>query len=133
MLHAYLRNKSALYHRYLPAKLRDPAEGRVTQEDEVTSIVFGPLEFPLKDENEILQDGSLFVFGDADRAARSWAFSIALMGVNTIDDVRRKVIKPMQALLLGAPASEALTGDIGGLIHYENVKDKAGGIHGFSV
>jgi len=45
MLHAFLRNKSGLHRRYLPAKQRDPGNGRVTQEDEVTSTVLGPLEF----------------------------------------------------------------------------------------
>jgi len=84
------------------------------------------MAFPLKDEGENLQDGSLFVFGDENRTPRSWAFTIALTGINTIEDVRKKVIKPMQALLLGAPAREALTADIGGLIHYEGIEGKPG-------
>lgn len=44
MLHAINQNKSKLYERYISKKRQDSAEGRRTQEDEITSIVFSPLE-----------------------------------------------------------------------------------------
>lgn len=43
MLHAFARNKSKAFSRYLG--VRDSAEPRVSSEDEITSIVFGSLEF----------------------------------------------------------------------------------------
>jgi len=43
MLHAFARNKSKAFTRYL--RVRDAAEPRVSSEDEITSIVFGSLEF----------------------------------------------------------------------------------------
>lgn len=43
MLHAFARNKSRAYTRYLGA--RDPSESRVCSEDEITSTIFGPLDF----------------------------------------------------------------------------------------
>lgn len=43
MLHAFTRNKSRAYKKYLGEK--DPSEPRVCSEDEITSIVFGPLDF----------------------------------------------------------------------------------------
>jgi len=43
MLHAFLHNKSNAYKRYLD--LRDPTEQRVSSEDEITSLVFGPLDY----------------------------------------------------------------------------------------
>lgn len=43
MLHAIARNKSRAYKRYLGA--RDMSETRVSAEDEITSLIFGPLEF----------------------------------------------------------------------------------------
>lgn len=43
MLHAFARNKSRAYRRYLG--VRDPSEPRVSAEDEITSLIFGPLEF----------------------------------------------------------------------------------------
>lgn len=43
MLHAFARNKSRAYQRYLG--IRDASEPRVSSEDEITSIIFGPLDF----------------------------------------------------------------------------------------
>jgi len=43
MLQAFTRNKSRSYKRYLG--VRDPFERRVNAEDEITSLIFGPLEF----------------------------------------------------------------------------------------
>ncbi|ABD70760.1 hypothetical protein Rfer_3050 [Rhodoferax ferrireducens T118] len=43
MLHALEKNKTAYYRRYLG--YRDGHEKRVCEEDEITSTVFGPLEF----------------------------------------------------------------------------------------
>jgi hypothetical protein len=43
MLHAIARNKSRAYTRYLSVKA--PFEPRISAEDEITSIIFGPLEF----------------------------------------------------------------------------------------
>lgn len=43
MLHAFARNKSRAYRRYLG--IRDSSEPRVSAEDEITSLIFGPLEF----------------------------------------------------------------------------------------
>ncbi|QBE62059.1 hypothetical protein [Pseudoduganella lutea] len=49
MLHAFTRNKSKAYTRYLG--IRDPSEPRVSSEDEITSIIFGPLEFLSASDN----------------------------------------------------------------------------------
>lgn len=43
MLHAIARNKTRAYTRYLSVK--PPSEPRISAEDEITSILFGPLEF----------------------------------------------------------------------------------------
>jgi hypothetical protein len=43
MLHAFARNKSRAYQRYLG--VRDASEPRVSSEDEITSLIFGPLDF----------------------------------------------------------------------------------------
>lgn len=43
MLHAFARNKSKAYNQYL--RTRNPSEQRINSEDEITSLVFGPLEF----------------------------------------------------------------------------------------
>lgn len=43
MLHAFTRNKSRAYTKYLGVK--NLSEPRVCSEDEITSIVFGPLDF----------------------------------------------------------------------------------------
>jgi hypothetical protein len=43
MLHAFARHKSKAYKRYL--RMRDDDEPRVSSEDEITSIIFGPLDF----------------------------------------------------------------------------------------
>lgn len=43
MLHAFARNKSKAYTRFL--RVRDESEPRVSSEDEITSLVFGPLDF----------------------------------------------------------------------------------------
>ena len=82
--------------------------------------------FPLETGLQRLEDGSLFVFGDEDRFPRSWVFSVLLTQVNTIEDVRNKIIKPMQSLLLGATARDALTGEHGGLVYYEALEDSPG-------
>ncbi len=42
MLHAFSHNKSQAYHRY--ARRRDADEPRVCAEDEITSLIFGPLD-----------------------------------------------------------------------------------------
>lgn len=52
MLHAFARNKSRAYTRYL--RVRDPSEPRVSSEDEITSLVFGPLDFLSASDNWIL-------------------------------------------------------------------------------
>jgi len=49
MLHAFARNKSRAFIRYL--RIRDPSEPRVSSEDEITSIIFGPLEFLSASDN----------------------------------------------------------------------------------
>lgn len=43
MLHATVKGKSALHERYLGR--RDEGERRVHEEDEITSAIFGPLDF----------------------------------------------------------------------------------------
>lgn len=43
MLHAFARNKSRAYQRYLG--VREASEPRVSSEDEIASIIFGPLDF----------------------------------------------------------------------------------------
>ncbi|MEG8200791.1 hypothetical protein SE916_01000 [Pseudomonas sp. 5FOS] len=43
MLHAITHNKSRVYERYLGH--RDPGEKRVSEEDEITALVMGPLAF----------------------------------------------------------------------------------------
>ncbi|WP_375738395.1 hypothetical protein [Pseudomonas boanensis] len=43
VLHAITHNKSSLYRRYLGQ--RDPNERRVAEEDEITSLILGPLAF----------------------------------------------------------------------------------------
>lgn len=90
------------------------------------SMKESPMAFPLEPDEQVLEDESLFVFGNKIGSPRSWAFTIALTDVNTIEDVRKKIIKPMRLLLLGSTAREALTGDIGGLICYEEIADKPG-------
>jgi hypothetical protein len=45
MLHATERNKSKLYQRYLPKRDNIERKERVPGEDEITSIIFGPLDF----------------------------------------------------------------------------------------
>lgn len=52
MLHAFARNKSRAYKRYLG--VRDASEPRVSVEDEITSLIFGPLEFLSALDNWIL-------------------------------------------------------------------------------
>jgi hypothetical protein len=52
MLHAFARNKSRAYRRYLG--VRDPSEPRVSAEDEITSLIFGPLEFLSALDNWVL-------------------------------------------------------------------------------
>jgi hypothetical protein len=49
MLHAFARHKSKAYTRYLG--VRDPSEPRVSAEDEITSIIFGPLDFLSASDN----------------------------------------------------------------------------------
>lgn len=49
MLHAFARHKSKAYTRYL--RVRDPSEPRVSSEDEITSIIFGPLDFLSASDN----------------------------------------------------------------------------------
>jgi hypothetical protein len=49
MLHAFARNKSKAYTRYL--RVRDPSEPRVSSEDEITSLIFGPLDFLSASDN----------------------------------------------------------------------------------
>jgi hypothetical protein len=49
MLHAFARNKSRAYERYLG--VRDEFEPRVSSEDEITSIIFGPLDFLQASDN----------------------------------------------------------------------------------
>lgn len=49
MLHAFARNKSKAFTRYLG--VRNPAEPRVSSEDEITSILFGPHEFLSASDN----------------------------------------------------------------------------------
>lgn len=44
MLHAFSHKKSRLYKRYLGYR-EDPAEKRVAEEDEITSLIMGPLAF----------------------------------------------------------------------------------------
>ncbi|WP_236235378.1 hypothetical protein [Pseudomonas faucium] len=44
MLHAFNQKKSRLYQRYLGVR-HDPQERRITAEDEITSLVMGPLAF----------------------------------------------------------------------------------------
>lgn len=44
MLHAFSHKKSRLYRRYL-GRRDDPLEGRVAEEDEITSLIMGPLAF----------------------------------------------------------------------------------------
>jgi hypothetical protein len=49
MLHAFARNKSKAFNQYLPT--RNPSEQRINSEDEITSLVFGPLEFLSASDN----------------------------------------------------------------------------------
>lgn len=44
MLHAFAHKKSRLYQRYLHRSQREPGGERATQEDEITSTIFGSLE-----------------------------------------------------------------------------------------
>ena len=43
MLHAITHNKSRVYQRYLGH--REPGEKRVSEEDEITALIMGPLAF----------------------------------------------------------------------------------------
>lgn len=52
MLHAFARHKSKAYTRYLG--VRDTSEPRVSSEDEITSLVFGPLDFLSAADNWLL-------------------------------------------------------------------------------
>jgi hypothetical protein len=54
MLHAFARNKSRAYQRYLG--VREASEPRVSSEDEITSLIFGPLDFlPASDNWKLWQ------------------------------------------------------------------------------
>jgi len=61
MLHAIARKKSRAYTRYL--SVQPPDEPRISAEDEITSIIFGPLEFLSAPDNwtlwqRVLQGGA---------------------------------------------------------------------------
>ena len=57
MLHAIVQNKTKMHERYLSRKHEDDIKGRRTQEDEITSIVFSPLEIlPSKISGKLWHD-----------------------------------------------------------------------------
>ncbi|WP_313474830.1 hypothetical protein [Stutzerimonas kunmingensis] len=94
---------------------------------------YGPAEFPgcamifpLEPGEQLLDSGLLFVFEDRPGAPRSWAYSVELAQVNTLDDVARLILQPMRKLLLGAEALEAFKGDLKGLVRYEEIADQPG-------
>ena len=50
MLHAVAKGKTKFYKRYLNRREREPHEAMVRAEDEITSIIIGPMDFMLPNE-----------------------------------------------------------------------------------
>lgn len=79
------------------------------------------------DGNPTLQDGVLFSWEDnaADWSDQVWAYSLQLTSINSIDDVKNKIIKPIYTLLQNGVDAVSVK-DIDGIIHYEMKEGRYG-------
>lgn len=55
-----------------------------------------------------------------------WLYSVQLAAINTPDDIRRTIIEPVKALLLGAPEDNAPSRSLPGLVHYTLDEENTG-------
>ena len=78
--------------------------------------------FDLDDELHVsIDEGVLFRWPSTDNEGDEWAYSLRLTSLNTIRDLKEKIVDPVKALLCGRPVREALPPTIEGLVHYAAV------------
>ncbi len=76
--------------------------------------------FPLFSEDEVAPeiDGEVLMRWQGSPPAGLWLYSLRLAAVNTPDDIRRKVVEPVRALLAGRPVEVALPTSMVGVVRY---------------
>lgn len=77
--------------------------------------------FPLFGDDEIepeLEDGIVFRWPKFGRDWGEWNYSVRLAHLNTIQDIRQKILMPVQALLQGKRVPEVFTANTLGVVRY---------------
>jgi hypothetical protein len=87
----------------------------------------GYVSFPLNSESLELQDNRLFCWESSTPGlSMQWTYSLRLFDLNNEDVLVKSILEPVQALLAGKSAAEALPASLPGLIFYVNEDDGEG-------
>lgn len=80
------------------------------------------------DEEVVLQDQVLFNWApEADETTdQGWTYSLYLTSLNSLDDIKQKIVKPVQQLLNTNSAFDAGLLDIEGVVRYQQVESAEG-------
>ena len=84
--------------------------------------------FPLVSEGEAAPeiDGEVLMRWQGNLPGGLWLFSLRLAAVNTPDDIQRKVVEPVRALLAGQPVEVALPVSSSGVVRYRAMAEDNG-------
>jgi hypothetical protein len=79
------------------------------------------IDFTDEDDLPVLQDKVLFNWNAEAKLwqDQGWTYSIKLVSLNTMDDIRRKIIEPFTKLIQGKTLEEAGLTQLDGIIRYE--------------
>ncbi len=77
--------------------------------------------FDSDESSQSLEEGVLFRWPSTDPRDAEWVYTLRLTSLNTIRDLKEKIVDPVKALLCGRPVREALPATIEGLVHYAAV------------
>lgn len=73
-----------------------------------------------------LEEGTLFRWQASGKDFTWWTYSLRLAEINNVQDVRKMIVEPVKALLLGESASDALPQALRGVVRYCPVEDEPG-------
>lgn len=84
--------------------------------------------FPLDHPEQVSVQNDALLAWDADAEDpldRQWTYSLRLVSLNTLGDIRAKIVDPTTKLLLGAQPGDALPLSLEGLVRYAFGDDRA--------
>lgn len=74
----------------------------------------------------ILENNTLFKWPAGAPRYTPWAYSLNLVQISSLDDIKHRIVEPVRSLLLGGSTSEALPGALEGIVHYTEVLGEPG-------